>query len=390
MPDEANVLLAPRPTRCRARVDDAGRELTIHAGRSSFGKVRIAAFISLWLIGWSACCSFLLKTVMAAPTLFNVLFAVPFFASWFAVCGSLIGLMFGRQWLRIGPEGLEYRFSAIVPLRHRHIPLTEVKQAAVGQGLYIATVGEPIYFGRYLGDDEQRWLVDLVNQRLDLLRPRPSIVDNTASNPKTNDLAPPRSAPEVEVLVRARRPTEPPSDSQYQVMQDFERLCFVHAGRWDLGLIGMTTFINLFWNSILGLFLARLVREFQWDLFFFLIPFEVIGLLVFGFWLFALAAPACRERWTFDRRQVARRASVLGLGRTRRYPVGPFDRIALERRLCDRQPWDEAESDYGLSFISLDQRIVIQIEKLTEGEARWLADQLLRTYPDWFRSNVPA
>ena len=146
-------------------------------------------------------------------------------------------------------------------------------------------------------------------------------------------------------------------------------------------------------SSIVSVFVLELRRDFQWFLFFFLIPFEVIGLAMFGAWFLALAAPGCRERWRFGWDEVQHRRSLFGIGWTRRYRAGPLSRIELEKRPASsgaranhgRLNLTDSGGDYLLSFVSRDEGIAFQIKGLTEGEARWIADNVLRAHPEWFR-----
>ena len=145
-------------------------------------------------------------------------------------------------------------------------------------------------------------------------------------------------------------------------------------------------------SSIVSVFVLELRRDFQWFLFFFLIPFEVIGLAMFGAWFLALAAPGCRERWRFGWDEVRHRRSLFGIGWTRRYRAEPLSRIELEKRSASsgaganpgRIGLTDSGGDYFLSFVSRDERIAFQIKGLTEGEARWIADKVLRAHPEWF------
>lgn len=395
----------PRPSRCRTRIDELGSELELRTRRFSAGQGCAVLFIGGWLTGWSAGCVMLLGHVKADPSLMNVLFAIPFITAWFAVSGVLVGLLFGHQRLRLDSQGLDYEFRALVPLRRRHIPREELKQAvaAIGRAtsqsnawacLRIETAGKPVNFGSDLDHDELHWLVQRVNQQLDRLKPRRSRIRDRSSDAEPPQDEPQRSASGAETLTLASRPLVAPSDCRYALESDFDELRFVWAGRWSLATIGGATFLNLFWNGIVSVFVLELVRDFQWLMFFFLIPFEAIGLAMFGAWVLALAAPACRERWTFGREEIAHRRSLFGLGWTRRYCAEPFDRIELHDRSTLSGASQQAAvidmtdsgGDYLLSFISRDQRIVVQIKSLTEGEARWIADQVLRARPKWFQS----
>lgn len=403
MSDKAIPTAVPRPARCRTRVEELGGQLELHSRQFSSRQLGITAFLALWLTGWSAGCGFLVVGVAGEPSLENVLFAIPFVAAWFAVSGILVSLVFGRQLLRIDPQGLTYEFRAIAPLARRHIPLEEVKRAVVATGgvdsesrrssacMQIETTGRPVEFGCDLDDDELHWLVQRVNEQLDAVRPKRKLFHEPADS-ESAVAEPQRSATGAEILVAARPPLPEPSDCRFVLSDDFEVMRFVSAGRWSLAAIGGVTFLNLFWNGVVSVFVLQLLRNFEWSLFFFLIPFEGMGLLFFCAWVLALAAPAYRERWSFARNEFSHRPSFFGVGWTRRYPIEPLDRIELQE---DSAPagattapaladMSDSGGAFRLSFISRDQEIAYQIKNLTEGEARWMADRILRARPKWF------
>jgi hypothetical protein len=124
----------------------------------------------------------------------------------------------------------------------------------------------------------------------------------------------------------------------------------------------------------------------------FLIPFEVVGLLMLVVWLAAIFAPALRLEWTFNRHEILWRFSIFGIGRSRRYPVLSLDRIELHRETLDpNRPGSQelpvgpkARGWYSLSFVTRDKQELLSINRITEGEGRWIADCVYREFPHWF------
>jgi hypothetical protein len=92
-----------------------------------------------------------------------------------------------------------------------------------------------------------------------------------------------------------------------------------------------------------------------------------------------------------------RRVTWLGVGTRRVYPVEALALIDLVReadmksrksRFAARRAsneWDEDGTRFGLSFVKQDDAQLCGISNLTEGEARWMADVILRGRPEWFR-----
>ena len=123
---------------------------------------------------------------------------------------------------------------------------------------------------------------------------------------------------------------EQPERGTVTLTRRVNALTFARAGWRDfsLGSLLGTAAICLFWNGIVGVFVYVLVTgEAEqdtggngfWFLFFFLIPFEVIGLGLLVAFLAVLVTPLTSRSWTFGSEiRVAFR--ILGLGRTRVIP----------------------------------------------------------------------
>ncbi|MEX2115026.1 MAG: hypothetical protein WD845_17665, partial [Pirellulales bacterium] len=84
----------------------------------------------------------------------------------------------------------------------------------------------------------------------------------------------------------------------------------------------------------------------------------------------------------------------LGLGPRWLYPFESLARIDLGRRrgLLSRFGVNETAADArhsdapcSLALVALDNTELCAIDGLTEGEARWMADVVLREWPAWFR-----
>jgi len=134
---------------------------------------------------------------------------------------------------------------------------------------------------------------------------------------------------------------------------------------------------------------------------FFLIPHEVIGLCFGAAWLLALTAPVWRLTWTFGEREITRRvrasdadAIVFDIGWNKRFDVHPPVRMELRTKPKEKRPrslWPllcHPEGEFTLSFLGEKNRQLLAINGLTEGDARWIADMLLRAFPSWSRNET--
>lgn len=175
-----------------------------------------------------------------------------------------------------------------------------------------------------------------------------------------------------------------------------DAVAFIWTGEWSLATVAVLTLVQLFWNGIVGVFIYQLIQDFQWFLFFFLIPFEAMGLFLAALWLAALTAPAWRLTWAFGEREATRRwnvsdadAIVFSFGWSKRFDIRPPIRIELRRREGKEQ-WGslggvlfQPDGEYDLAFLGREDKPLLTIERLNEGDARWIADTLLHAFSSW-------
>jgi hypothetical protein len=129
-----------------------------------------------------------------------------------------------------------------------------------------------------------------------------------------------------------------------------------------------------------------------WFLLVFLIPFEVIGLLMFVGLVLAIAEPAHRTRWTFGRHEITHRETWFGLGRRWHWTIDKLDRAIIRRDDGERsrfwkfkQTSEFEETPFRLSLIDSENNEVCSIDGLTNGEARWMRQTIERKRSNWFR-----
>ena len=407
---EQEVLRAAEPPSRQVRIAGVDGDLELsYRQRAGCG----ACFLLLWLTGWTAGCIMLVGQALSDPSFFHILAAIPFLASWFFAFGVFVWMLFGAERVRLSPQGLEYRVTALVTLSRRLVPRAELKNVRAGMAvrqvgdskrgeqpcLKFETLGQPIEFACGISAEEQRWLVEWLNEYLDALGPHdpPEKLHAghrygiTTNRPGT--------------LQSAATPVGPSSDTRIECRHYLDTIAFTWRGRRNLAAIAFLTFFNLFWNGIVGLFICKQIDKLDWFLFFFMMPHEIIGLCFLTLWLAALTAPAWRLTWTFGEREVTRRLSfsdangaVFDLGWSKRFAIHSPVRIELRRRERKKQSesfWmllSHPDGEYTLSFLDQADKEVLAIKNLTEGDARWIADVLLRAFPSWSRKErlIPA
>jgi hypothetical protein len=403
MSGEPDVLKVAPPKDRRVRVEEVDGDLELSYRRRLWG---VACFVLLWLTGWSAACVFLVRQAITDPGVGNILFAIPFVAGWFVVTFVLIWMFFGAERVRLGFEGLEYRATALLTLIRRTVPRAELKGVSAGLTAYqvsygneparsepclkFETMSQPVPFAGGISEEEQRWLVERLNEYLDTLGPH---------GPPNRYGAAPNLIPQTsrgEALQTEVIPVEPPSDSRIEMHPHADTMEFVWQGEWSLTAIAAMTFVTLFWNGIVGIFVYHLIQEFHWFEFIILIPHEVVGLVFCALWLVTLTALLWRWTWTFGEHRITRRLSVsdanavvFAMGWSKRFRIQPPVRIELRRREGEKKSGSLAEllshpdGEYNLSFLGADDKELLALNRLTEGDARWIADVLLCAFPSW-------
>lgn len=475
--DDALPSAPARPRRLGVRFAQTGDALEM--SRRSGGPAAGGCFLVLWLIGWTVGCVFLAVQVIREPKLFHILFGIPFWASWLFVFGLILKMFFQRDTLRLDHSGAAFVRSVIVPVARRYVPLGEIRRfaprraasvsdggGAAGEAIEMRTIGQPLRMFDGLEADQAAWLAHELNALLRALKgsrdedagddegdrdagerasaeadgPGGSVGDEPAPAAEVAAAdrgATPRGGRGV-VLERGEQPIAPPSDTRWRRVDDFDAFQLVQRGRLSLSALGVLLFINAFWNGIVSVFIASLILPEAkgpqgaewWGLFFFLIPFEAIGLVMFLALLAVLAEPLRKSSWRFGRQEIEKRTAWLGLGPRQTWWVDRLDRLELRdaegkvrrflaarmksgaaprgRRwtatagsaeggegpgLADalrtfssqvRQASGEAET-VDLVFIERGNVELLKIDNLTEGEARWIADMVMRERPGWFR-----
>jgi len=165
---------------------------------------------------------------------------------------------------------------------------------------------------------------------------------------------------------------EQPMDSEWTRDEEASEFTIYKNGKFSLGNFLSTLFICAFWNGIVSIFVLNLFGVIPggvkngfawWVQFLFLIPFEVIGVVLFVAVLGSLFAAWGTEKWIFTRNEIRKESKSLGIRTTKRFDV------SLAAKL-------EIEPD-GLFFVSdggeEEEKTLCEIPLASQAEARWLA-----------------
>jgi hypothetical protein len=382
----------PMPAKLRGKYDVSPYGMTVRY-RPGAGP---AGFLLVWLIGWTVGCVLLAYKVFVEQEWMTIVFAIPFWAAWIFVFVLVVGMFTRRQRLEVDEQGLRYIDRAVFALTNRHVPREEFRKFAVGRrrksdgeesksGLEVRTTGKPLFLFPSMPDGELRWLAHQLSQLIEAAEVEESatvVEDSLGEKPR-----------ELAVTDDA---VEPPSDTNWRLTHEFDSMRFVQRGRWSwTGVFGLL-FLCAFWNGIVLVFVGGLLGitpEMKieggewWALFFFLIPFELIGLVFLAALVMVVLEPVRYSTWHFEPGLITYRYTYFGLGPRWMYPFEALGRVELTKRNKDsrakQQPSDE--TPYGLSLVRPDNTELCAVGGLTQGEARWLADTLMREWPQWFR-----
>jgi hypothetical protein len=419
----------PRPARpeklgFRFTRDDEGLAI-VYSIRGKSGGV----FMLLWLTAWTVGCIVLLGMVINDPKLFNILFAVPFWTGEIFVFIMMLRAFFGREYFLLNRSGALFIRRVFIPIKTRSVPLEEIKffqecvinrnseSGYITKGVEMLTLGQSLYFIEEITPAESDWLIDQLNDFLSSTRDASNasvegMSNSTAIEDPNSVSVQPSDADEEkpidnasgkQILQLSKNPREPPSDCRWEWIDDFDSTTFLQRGRILWAVLGGFLFATLFCNGIVSVFILNLWGFMPgqqpkggewWFTFFFLIPFEVIGLCIFLGLLYQLFEPYRRTRWKFDNQNIECRWTWFGLGPRWLYSLRPLSRLELQSSSPNKTSPGEKSQDIvdiineganrSLVFIDRENVELCSIKRLTEGEARWIGDFILRERSYWF------
>jgi hypothetical protein len=389
-------------------------------------------FLLLWLSGWSVGCAVLVGAVLKQPAFSTFAFATPFWLAWLLVAGFLVWALFGKETLLLRADAALFQRTALIAISSRLVPRAEIvnfrecRSTATENdqhlwGIEMVTLGKPLRFAFRLPDQERAWLVSQLNRYLAATRiegqplpPAPTARPAGDTTPRFSSamfsaatVSAPVSAPAAEILHDDQTLTEPPTDSAWRLDDDINALTFSKQGQLSIAGIVTLLFMAAFWNGILSMFLSALFGLMPaqnnnppqgwewWALFVFLIPFELVGLILILGVIFSILEPFRRTVWRFEQDRIAKQTQWPLYRHTRAWDVVKLDRLELRRqrpntpqrqRLADSTTDMMAQVPFELALVAPGNVDLCRIPNLTEGEVRWIAHVILDRRAKWFPS----
>ena len=352
------------------RVRQEGYRQVIQLPTKWLARIFVFLFMTVWLSGWSAGCGMMLRGLVVDFSWFLLLFSIPFFAGWFFGVSTWLSSLFGRERLILEKDYLEIESSVLVPVKRKRIPYEEILAIKLThlEGLStinIESTGKPLTFG---SGHKVRVLEEL---REYLLKEVP--IANRVNEP---DLA--------EDPVRFQRRTVKPESSQWQleVANDRNGTEFVNRGAFEFGATIVFLGFALFWNGIVGVFVFKVIQAWRGlgdqpasvGETLFLIPFVLIGIVIFLLLLFTLLEPFRKTVYGFSSREMYRQSGYFGFSRTKIWPVMLGVTMESECKFED-DPSISGGTNYLLRFVQENEKLV-EIGELTLAEACWIATEI--------------
>jgi len=379
-----------RPQKLRTRYSRDPDELTISYPWRAFGTGLFGIF---FLSVWSVACVFLLFRVLEKPELMRVIVGSVFWIAWIFVFLFTVSSIFGCDYVKVDRDSLTYVNRIFIQISRRQCPFSEVKQISIKNrkqneentsfvpGMVIETLGGPISVFSGVSMKELLWLKSELVDAIGL--DRRIEVSDEAVILKGNSF---ESALSI---------VEKPSESTWQMRQDFDGLVFFQRGTFSLLGIFVILMLNVFWNGIVSVFVMNLLgfdddppRGLDWiGRALFLIPFVLIGLLFVFLFLLTLIEPLRVTSWTFTSNSIDCAWRWLGLGPRWHYDVTSLQSISIDKskRRKAQQESDEVEDSgplrYCITFHANESSEICTFDSLTEGEARWIAENVRRVLP---------
>lgn len=378
--------LPERPEQLHVTVEESADAITICKQKRQLAG---GCFLGVWLSGWTIGCVFLAVAVVTKPEPFMMLFAVPFWASWLFVAALLSAMLFQREDIVLDSDGLLYTWRVLVPLHQRAIPVEELVRIECSESTnfeendspvaYVEVVGRgrPLLMLSHLPEADRRWVAAVLDRRLGEIQSR-------------------RSPPGYGVSQRA---VDPPSDCSWSLEEDYDGATFSQRGRIAPLPLFLMLFLCLFWNGIVSVFALSLLgvapggpvlhSHEWWKLFYFLIPFVLIGLILSGLLLMIVLDPLRRVTWKFNRQEIQCRWSWIGLGRTYRYDamrVGTIEqKIEKGSGGASFLPWNSwvlttASQRVILRLLDEHGTELTSLKGITLGEAEWMRSRIAPFY----------
>ncbi len=372
------------------------------------------AFMLWWLIGWTVGCIWFLFEFMQDPAFVTFVGGLAFWVTWFVVAAALLWFALGTERLTIGPHEATLARFALIPISYRAVPRHELLSFRECRGRHkednqqllgieLVTPDRPIPLAFRLSDGERTWLLHQLNQFLERTSPvnTPWITTAPAGDALTDS-----NRVAVEALTNGQTQGTALAESSWRLEEGSGTFTFNKRGRWYLQAKFWWVYLFIVvWNcaasgAMLGSIIPRpglfpnLNEQGRLGVFACALDLEVLGLLMLLGLVVALLEPLRRTTWRFESDRIVNLTGWLLYRRTQSWKVGDLDRLELRRhyfadpsQLRYVEVVSPAQPDvFSLALVDSNNVDLCTINRLTEPEARWMAQVIHEQRRNWFIS----
>jgi hypothetical protein len=348
-------------------------------------------FLGVCLTVWTLGCCLMTSQVLFGKDKFHLLFLTPFYVAELGMLAFFLTNLTHYEFVRLDRSGFRYWRSIVLRFRSRHIPIDELESFTVTaqtldhagnpvNAIRAEGIGVPFPFFDTVSAEDAREATQELNSVLAVLRP---------TFPATSPRATPR----------------PPAGSVWRQTNEGDFVRLDRSSQATFGFeLASKLFVALFWNSFVGVFTSLEVGllwfpqnppigNTWWILFFWLIPFQVVGAVFMSLLVSAIYEWLVHESWRLYRRRLVLSKSLLGI------PVGTkaYESIDCVRLDCSPEVEEQKPSievnaaekpktqTWKLAFVQRDETPLVEWKGLSFGEARWLRSTVLLERRNWFR-----
>lgn len=429
-PQTSDFAPPSRPTKMLARVIESSDNTVFRIDPKPGG---VSVFLMLWLAGWSVACVAFVRHAINTMDWKMALFSVPFVGAWFLVAGLVLNIWRGYESLTVSKEGINHERRSVFGKKLRPISLADLRSIDVvttthsddgstyqRHRIEVSTSGLPVTFGddsmgtTKLSQAEADWLKHEIVMALglhggqdvfDRLMGAPSQGSAVTTMPSSTMSAAPSLLPANQTDGTSTLDTSS-SSLRFRVIDALDALLIERPYDWAIGKMATILFVALFWNGIVGVFITQLVKSqppgaMWWFLLVFLIPFELIGLLMIIGFVGELLGPVRKQVWELSNDRLLRRSCVAMFNWTTNYDAATIASVRRQEitltgmskyagKLGDNDTRAEAlralrqQGAYELVFLDAADKPVLTITQMTELEADAIERPLRMRVPRWY------
>jgi len=362
----------------------------------SLDVIVLLAFFAFWtgMLGFMTC------MVLAHQRFEILLFLLPFWAVAFGLFAWVANMLFGKTRFVLDKDGLETTWTCLSIRRERQFDLadirrfeTKVRHGNKGRRFYSLQIVLQSGNANFSAPAVESTFDDLCKQLNDFLHAlKTGDAPDAAGVPAQWEMP----EPTVFVLNSPVQHLDSPPKNRWQYQMDFNGFSFHFRENGKIATLFGAMGIAAFWNGIVSVFVLLLFgvignppKDGQWwFVFFFLIPFVLIGLVLFCAALHSFLELFRRTSWRFTYGEAIFRTARLGPARVEHHELTRWDSLIVRvvRDEDEKEPEDEGSlrefyedgKFWQVAFRDQSEADLAVIDGLYNAEALWLADVVLR------------